>query len=553
MALIYVGETIPVLTLERELFDDKYWNQGLSPFIAGKYGYSTISDHKEVDLVLMDCFEYFVDKFETLVQQQDTEMFFRCVFYLHEASVRLYRIYLDNDFQFPAFANIEAIHLADFFIYRRVLKLILEQACDIELTAKKCVARTEFFDIIQELHYIGYQCYDFAIKVANHKMTPTIFYTEFDNGIFKHCCHIHFEKIIQSLYGEFDKAFEAFFDQSASKELVKAIEDSFSIDFNQAVGVIAYVKHYFSDEPDQTIEPYVLPINLANECGTSIQLAETFYSGLTISKKNKLSIKDAILKPHLGNRFLYRPLLTFIVDGVERAFCARHKFYESINAIANNGVHWGAVPEEWLKNKGIRKFVNQKEAVHDQLLEDEIERIFIGSGCPYRRNVKSFKQKGKNNVNIERLPAVGEFDFIIVNANRRKVFIAETKYCRARYDSVAFQTDYTNFIDKHESQLSNKENWLQANLQILQEDLELTFQINYSILDFDVEAVFFLNTPTFYMFDGKYKAVTLNRIKDFIEGSWDFPEITINDDENNRIFTYSHPYFSKPPVITRQG
>ncbi|MDR1895927.1 MAG: hypothetical protein LBR10_03965 [Prevotellaceae bacterium] len=546
MALIYVGETIPVLTLERELFEGKYWNQGLSPFIANKYGHGTISDREEVDMVLMDCFEYFVDKFETLVRQQDTEMFFRCVFELCDASIELAYRNLSKSIQLP-----DSI-IDHFTVYRRVLMLIFEQACDIELTAKKHVDLTEALDVIQELYYLGFRCYDFAMQLATHKMTPNIFYTEFVNGIFILSHHIHLDEINRFLLkAELDADYKAFYNPSVFDELKKTIKDRFFIDFDEAIQLVHFLVRSSSDH---TIKPSVLPIHLANVCGTSRDRASTFYSGLTISRKNKQCIKNTILKPLSGKRYFYRPILIAVVDGVEKAFVGEYKVLESIRALETNGVHWKEdVPDEWLEDEGVHNFVQKKRDAHSRLLEDEIERIFVGSGCPYCRNVESFRQKGKNNVNIGQQKGVGEIDFIIVNKDRQKVFIAETKYCRTRCDPIAFRADYTNFKDRYEPQLSNKETWLRSNLKILQEDLELTFQINYSILDFDLEAVFFINTPTFYMFDGKYKAVTLNRIKDFIEGSWDFPDITINDDENNRIFTYSHPYFSKPPVITRQG
>lgn len=76
------------------------------------------------------------------------------------------------------------------------------------------------------------------------------------------------------------------------------------------------------------------------------------------------------------------------------------------------------------------------------------------------------------------------------------------------------------------------------------------FHINYSILDFEVEAIFFINTPTFYMLNGKYKAITLTRIKEYIEGSWDYPTIKLRDNANKQFLNYTHPYFSKMPIIT---
>ncbi len=248
---------------------------------------------------------------------------------------------------------------------------------------------------------------------------------------------------------------------------------------------------------------------------------------------------------------MFRPILTYIVDGVERALIGNNKIAESMMVIASNMIHWNNMPEEWLKDKGMVDFMNKKGLEHDRLLENEIEKIFQQNKYPYCRNIESFRQKGKKqNININ-TPKVGEIDFIIVNKNKNKVFIADTKYNRARYDAVGYRIDYSNFIE-YEKKLERKKNWLINNLQVLQEHLEEMFHIDYSILSFEVEAVFFINTPTFYMFNGKYKALTLLRIKEYIENTWDYPIIKLEDKTNKRILKYSHPYFKNPIIISTE-
>lgn len=228
-----------------------------------------------------------------------------------------------------------------------------------------------------------------------------------------------------------------------------------------------------------------------------------------------------------------------------------NKIAESMMVIASNMIHWNNMPEEWLKDKGMVDFMNKKGLEHDRLLENEIEKIFQQNKYPYCRNIESFRQKGKKqNININ-APKVGEIDFIIVNKNKNKVFIADTKYNRARYDAVGYRIDYSNFIE-YEKKLERKKNWLINNLQVLQEHLEEMFHIDYSILSFEVEAVFFINTPTFYMFNGKYKALTLLRIKEYIENTWDYPIIKLEDKTNKRILKYSHPYFKNPIIISTE-
>lgn len=105
----------------------------------------------------------------------------------------------------------------------------------------------------------------------------------------------------------------------------------------------------------------MLPINLATECNTSEDNTCLFYSGLMITKANKLSIEDTVLKPHSEKRYMFRPMLTYIVDNVERALVGDNKIAESMMVIASNTIHWNTMPEEWLQNKGMVKFMNKRD------------------------------------------------------------------------------------------------------------------------------------------------------------------------------------------------
>ena len=56
-------------------------------------------------------------------------------------------------------------------------------------------------------------------------------------------------------------------------------------------------------------------INSWRNFGVTAEIGNKFYSGLTLSRENKLSIADAVYKPHSLFRYLYRPFLIWNVDG----------------------------------------------------------------------------------------------------------------------------------------------------------------------------------------------------------------------------------------------
>jgi hypothetical protein len=265
------------------------------------------------------------------------------------------------------------------------------------------------------------------------------------------------------------------FDEQAVYELRTKIEECFNIKYDFAGGIIFEIqKHFNPQNPElQTIEPYVLPLNLAQEYGINKQLAETFYNGLTISRSNKLPVEQAILKPYSTQRYFYRPILVYKIGGQDRALVGKEKFAESILVLATNAIHWNAMYEEWLKLQCIQSFINQKGREHDKILEDKIEEVVKNKSLLYCRNIKTFKQPSKSNIRIDNELA-GEIDLIVVNPTLKKVFVADAKYNRARYEVVGYRNDYTNFLKSYEPQLKKKVEWiLQVPLTMNRIDLYL--------------------------------------------------------------------------------
>lgn len=61
-----------------------------------------------------------------------------------------------------------------------------------------------------------------------------------------------------------------------------------------------------------------------------------------------------------------------------------------------------------------------------------------------------------------------------------------------------------------------------------------------------------INTPTFYMFNGQFKAITLKQFGDFIDGKYEYPDLFIVDGEGDdeTLMMVKHPYFRKPLIMT---
>ena len=543
---------MPRITIDNKIvinFDstarEKYW-KNLSEYLINKHGNQIFDNQQKVDEMLTDSFSYLVQEFRSLVLKEKRYSFFLYVFWLHEQSIEIY-------IGLSAGLKLTGISANEFAMYRRILKLILEQGCDIDLDWGKLPTGNEvveFDKMIQELIYLGTWMYGFADYIAYQKMIEECHKISFDDkGLlvieWQHHYGVAYTELVPTLVEDYK---QATFDEQAVHELRANIEECFNIEYDFAGGIIWEIQKSFSTvSPDlETIEPHVLPINLVHQFGINQETAEIFYNGLTISRANKLTIENAILKPHSTQRYLFRPILIYKIGGVDRALIGKGKFSESIMVLATNAIHWNAMLEDWLKLKCIKLFINKKGDDHDKILEDKIEVIVKQRGLYYCRNVKSFKQPQKNNIRIDNELA-GEIDLIIVDINRKHIFVADAKYNRARYEAVGYRTDYTNFIKTYEPQLQRKIDWISNNLDILQEHLKIIYNTaSIALQGYQIEGIFIINTPTFYMFNGQYKAITLKQFTDFIEGKYEYPNLVIISEENDKKVMVKHPYFIKP-------
>lgn len=447
-------DNIPILTVDYEHFRKTHW-KSLSDYLINKYGKEEFTDAIEVEAILLDAFQYLVNQFRNILLAEKRFSFFLYVYWLHEQSVKVYLKTLGG-------YELEGIKANEFALNRRILKLIAEQGCDIDFEWGKFPNGQEVLEMdvkIEELLYLGTWMYSIADMIAYQKMVEECKKIEFDeDDMLVVDWQYHYGEAYKELFPQLVEDYQkGTFDEQAVAELKTAIEQCFDIDYNYAGGIIFEIqRHHNADNPTlQTIQPHVLPLNLVNYSKCSQATAESFYNGLTINRQNKLSIEDAILKPHSVRRYMFRPILIYMIGGEDRALVGREKFAESVMVLGTNAIHWNAVPEEWLSNKCFRKFVDKKAREHDRILEDKIEAILKEKGLLYTRNIKSFKQFSGDNLRIDN-PTCGEIDYIVVNLSIKKIFIADSKYNRVRYEAVGFRMDYSNFIKTYESQLERK-------------------------------------------------------------------------------------------------
>ncbi|PZR30381.1 MAG: hypothetical protein DI538_22735, partial [Azospira oryzae] len=277
----------------------EYWSE-VSSLISQKYGEARITEHNTVELVLLDCFNLFVEKFKTLVNEEQSLPFFLYVFYLHEESIKLVR---KNIFEG---LSLYPVGDSEFAMYRRILKNVLEQGCDIDLAWGDFPTAQEVFRMdekLQKLIYLGRWLYDLADSIALHKMVNSFHSVSFKSGDEMMLDYqYHYAKLYDALFPGLQQDYsKAIADEQSVHKLRDALESCFGIDYDFAGGVIFEIKANFSDSEFQTIQPHVLPQNLVQQFQITETEAQRFYDGLSISRNNKMTLEDLVYKPYNMN------------------------------------------------------------------------------------------------------------------------------------------------------------------------------------------------------------------------------------------------------------
>src|SRR5690606_24994252 len=182
-----------------------------------------------------------------------------------------------------------------------------------------------------------------------------------------------FQFLIDEVITDYEKHLsKVIIDNEGVTELKSALHSSLNIHYDQASSFLIVQR-----ENPQTrfglIPIDLLKENIANTYGYQLADVNSFIDGLTISRTNKLSISDSVLRPQETNRYLYRPILKWHTNIGEVAIIGFEKWLESVVQIATNAVPWGYCPSEWKSNSVFRKYVQKKELNHDAILEDAVE------------------------------------------------------------------------------------------------------------------------------------------------------------------------------------
>jgi hypothetical protein len=495
--------------------------------------------------------DWYTNQLLNILRSETNRSFYQGLFVLHEDSCELHR-------QNPNISPIAELSNKDFAIYRRVLKLCLEQACDIKLISGQPLTPkyiNEKLTVIEDILYLGDFIYSLSNLLAQQHLVEDcidLYFTSENQFYFDH--KHHYGHVIEEINNSIPEHLsEAVTDENSLFDFKQACIDCLGVNYDYAANVIQLIHDQFKDTGGKSLlyEWTDFPRNLEYLFDIPYENAEKFYSGLTLSKDNKLSIQEAVYRPQNLNRYLYRPFLIWNVDGKDFTIVGDGIFLESIATICTNSIGWNKYPQEWA-NEGFEAFVKSKVEFNDKILEDKAEDILKKNGVIYDRNVTSLKKWNNQGLNIDNSDC-GEIDFLFVMDN--KLFIADSKHQTARYDMNNFRNDYSTFETgkkAYNKTLRRKIEYLNDKLADLEEHFQVTlvnkdFKLNAS----EIDGIFIINTPTFIMFNNEFRMYSLHSFNRLINGTFEDKRFTffVEQGDSTTIMNVDYPYFKKPEYL----
>ena len=530
------------------------FRETLSKLIISKYGKDTYPTDVITE-ILYFCRDYYISEFEKILNKEKSYTFYKEIVWMHDQAINLR--HSEHFKNLPE--EIDKSYIAE---YKRILKMIIEQGCYIDMyngEKRDLKFKDRIHPIINDLLFLGKMLIGVSESIAEQEMIEDATDVSFDkNNLYVFSRRHHYEFIFNHIgHKQENENPNYIIDDNGSTDFKKAVLDSFNIEYDKIWQTIVLVMEHFKLKYGDCVsaEQNGFLRDIENYSGTSLASIEKLLSGMTLTKENKMILPVFLKKPHSLNKYLYRPFLLWTINQKKYYVFGTASLFEAEASLYLNAIPWGKVPAEWSDNVSFIQYKNRKQLEHDKWLDDDVEKSIKTTGLIYQRSVKKLITK-KQSYSLE-VKDLGEIDFLIVSTHVNKVFIAECKHLQGRYDMVNQKEDYDHFTkdgkDKcYITRLNLKTKWLTENKAILEEHLQLRFKDpNLSLKDYQIEGVFFINTPTFYMYNSELRIYTFEQVVDVITGKHTDTvfSCTVDEEDRNTFYSIKYPYFRKPKMM----
>lgn len=529
----------------------------LSQLIVEKFGSDSLYDQKIVRDIVVFSLDYYIAKFKEICHKETSVRFYQHIFWLHEQATEFVYQHPHQDMS----PEISVYYIAS---YRRILKFILETGCEVQMVTGEEIDkgfRIRIEPILHDLLFLGEMILLCVDLYAEQTMIEDVADISFDeNGLYVFSRRHHYEVIFEHIVKEVGSHItKTIIDENGFDDFKFSLRTCFGIRYEDVGHMIAAIHEELKPKGGEIVGVGwdTLTLNLNRMFGVPVGTAEQFFRGLRLDKSNKMDLLNLACKPYKLNRYLYKPIIIWNIDGNDYALFGKNSWTEAIIQYCSNAIPWGKAPDEWMQNQCFKSYVHKKEDYHDIWLDDEVEEKIKDIVMLYDRNVKHLKSSN-GNVSID-VPGLGEVDFIIVVEKLKRIFISDCKHLLGRYDIVNQKNDFNAFEkgskknSSYNQTMARKLAWFDENKKLLQEH----FQIKYtnpeiSIENFELEGIFIVNTPTFYMYNAVYRIYTIAQLQEVLTGTFVDQTfmIVLEEEDRDTIMNVNYPYFQKPGYIT---
>ena len=534
-------------------FTDTKFRKELSAQLLDRYGPGPF-DEATIHKLLSFGLDYSVKRFEDICHNEKSLCFYQNALWLHEHATELVHRHSGKE-NFSE--NITRAYIAQ---YRRSLKYILEVGCEVEINSKP-LNKEEFFQIVpptlNSCLLLGEMMRTFSDLYAEQSMIEDAINIHFVDGMYVIERNHHYDFVFEQIKKDFGGSLtKTVYDEKGLTDLHAALEECLEIKYQNVSHLIAAIHEEMKDKGGE-MAPFgweTLVANMKQMFGTPENISDRFFKGLTLTRVNKMPLKELVLKPYKLNRYIYKCILTWRVDGQEHVVIGKSSWAETIIQFATNAIPWGKAPEEWMSVKCFKDYVHRKEDEHDKWLDDAVETIITNLQLKFDRNVTSLR--GINGiVRIDR-PEVGEMDFLVITPEI--FYVVDCKHLSSRYDIVNQKNDFNLFtkgsknMKPYNQSLKNKVEWIENNMDTVQHHFQRKYKTDkIDLKNRKVEGVFVLNTPTLYMYNSDYRIYTVAQLEAVLTGKHIDPtfRVIIETKDEIKTINVSYPYLKKPEFI----
>ncbi|MFI8605072.1 hypothetical protein ACIGCP_11450 [Cellulophaga baltica] len=399
-----------------------------------------------------------------------------------------------------------------------------------------------YVSLLEELLYIGSWCLVISENTARSQLFNTSTGIQIIEGELNILTHQPYPELFKYVFNDMPRHNSKVALSDSMIEFKEIIKENYGVKYDD---LSAFINQQLQSPVYKLGLSKIAPLKeaIVKELKCDANFIDDFYAGLTVNKENCLSIEKCFFNNQSEFRFTYRPILELNVDGVIYNLIGYNKWLESMSLLSTNAFPFGLYPTEWKKYIKIKEFVQKLDNTHDKILEEPITALLNEKSLFNDANVESFKQPNGQNINIKN--TVGDIDILFIDTEFELIYVCECKHNRSRHDMNNWRRDYANFKDKYESQLERKIVWVNQNKNVVETHFNQLYPetFNEGLTNYDVRGVFIINAPTIYMYNGKYKAMTITDIdnllnRDYVDRKFEF---TNEDTGEKTIIEY--PYF----------